>query len=56
MHGIFDPLFSSLPHSEMYRSWVYPDIDPEQRQPVLKNWHTEDLAAYCGGVYVNGAS
>jgi hypothetical protein len=37
--------------SEMYEAWVFPDLHPDERQPVLKNWHPEDLAAYCGGVY-----
>lgn len=36
---------------DMYKAWAAPDVDPEQPQPVLKNWHPEDLVAYCGGEY-----
>ena len=36
---------------EMYQAWVMPELFPDQRQPVLKNWHPEDLAATCGGEY-----
>lgn len=37
--------------ADMYQGWVMSDLFPEEPQPVLKNWHPEDLAAYCGGVY-----
>lgn len=36
---------------EMYQAWVMPELFPDERQPVLANWHPEDLAAYCGGQY-----
>lgn len=36
---------------DMYKAWAAPDVDSEQPQPVLKNWHSEDLVAYCGGEY-----
>lgn len=38
----------------MYESWVFPELRPEERQPVLPNWCNEDLAAYCGGDYTVG--
>ncbi len=38
---------------EMYEAWVMPELHPDEPQPVLSNWHPEDLAAYCGGTYTN---
>lgn len=46
--SVFAPGFSSSPMADMYRAWVYPEIFPDQRQPVLKNWTAEDLEEYCG--------
>jgi len=34
-----------------YQGLVAPDLFPEVRPPVLKNWNLEDLVAYCGGEY-----
>lgn len=48
MHSIFDPGFSQVPHSEMYRAWVHPDLFPGEPQPRLNNWPDEDLEAFCG--------
>lgn len=48
MHGIFDPEFSSLVHSDMYRAWVHPDVFPRERQPVLQNWGEDELEEFCG--------
>lgn len=43
-------------HSDMYQAWVFPELFPEEPQPALQNWHPEDLAAYCGGVYATNVS
>lgn len=48
MHNIFDETFNGMPRSEMYRAWMISDLFPNERQPVLSNWHPEDLEAYCG--------
>lgn len=41
-------------HNEMYEAWVFPELHVNQPQPVLSNWHPEDLAAYCGGMFTIG--
>jgi hypothetical protein len=43
-------------NSDMYQAWVFPELFPEERPPALQNWHPEDLAAFCGGVYTEGSS
>lgn len=48
MNHIIDPGFTGSPRSEMYRSWVYPDIFVNERPAVLANWSDEDLEVYCG--------
>lgn len=45
---IFHGALSSAPRIDMYRSWVWPDLYPNERPPVLKNWSDEDLEMYCG--------
>jgi len=47
---VFHGALSSAPRIDMYRSWVFPDLYPNERQPVLKNWSAEDLWDYCGKV------
>ena len=37
-----------LQRVEMYRAWVFPDEFPRERQPVLGNWHTDDLRDLSG--------
>jgi hypothetical protein len=53
MNNIFDMTYGSMPGGTMYQEWVVPGTHPDQKnkQPVLKNWHPEDLAAYVGGDY-----
>jgi hypothetical protein len=51
MHSIFDAEVTDA-HQRMYQGWVFPDIFNGEPQPVLKNWHPEDLVAFCGGEYV----
>lgn len=48
MDSVFSPGFSSAACADMYRGWVFPDIYPNQRQPVLSNWPAEDLEDFCG--------
>lgn len=45
---IFHGAMSSAPRVEMYRSWVFPDLYPDERPAVLKNWSDDDLWDYCG--------
>lgn len=48
LDNIFGSAFSQCARSDMYRAWVYPELYPNERQPVLSNWSVEDLEAYCG--------
>src|SRR5690606_7772504 len=45
---IFHGALSGAPRIDMYRSWVWPDLYPDERQPVLKNWSDDDLVFFCG--------
>lgn len=53
MNNIFDGALNGGGRTTMYRSWVFPDVFPDERPPVLSNWHQEDLEAYCGGEFVS---
>jgi hypothetical protein len=46
--GIFSGALNGMPRIDMYRSWRYPEMYPDERQPVLSNWSPDDLEAYCG--------
>ena len=46
--GVFDGSLNNMPGIDMYRAWVFPDLYPAERQPVLKNWDKDDLGAFCG--------
>jgi hypothetical protein len=48
LNNIFDERFNGAAAIEMYRAWVFPDIYPEERQPVLKNWPKEDIDEFVG--------
>ena len=50
-HNIFDLMFSGMAGIDMYRGWVESPKD-NPRPARLENWNPEDLAAYCGGVFV----
>lgn len=52
MYSIFDAGVVQV-NGSMYQAWAVPDLFPDEPQPVLSNWHPEDLAAFCGGVYTN---
>lgn len=45
---IFHGALSSAPRVNMYRSWVFPDLYPNERPCQLGNWSDEDLWDYCG--------
>lgn len=51
MHSIFDSPTPVGVHGQMYQAWAAPDLFPDEPQPVLSNWHPEDLAAFVGGTY-----
>ena len=48
--SIFSGALSGAPRIEMYRSWVYPDLYPDEKPARLENWEVDDIIAYCGGV------
>lgn len=50
MFDIFDERFNGAGGIVMYRAWVHPDIYPEERQAVLKNWSEEDIEMFVGRV------
>lgn len=54
MNNVFDPGGLDV-HSRMYQAWAVPSAFPDEPQPVLKNWHPEDLIPYCGGEYAVAA-
>lgn len=54
MNSVWDPGVVEV-HSEMYKAWAAPDLFPDQPQPVLSNWHPEDLIATVGGEYAKAA-
>jgi hypothetical protein len=55
LKSVFDAGFNGSPHSEMYRSWVEPELFRGQPSPRLENWPDDDLVAYCGGEYAKAA-
>ena len=56
MMNIFDPEFSSIVRSDMYRAFVMPELFPGERPARIDNWSAEDRAAWCGGEYAQGPS
>lgn len=52
MSNMFDSKFFDSPRWDMYKSWVFPELHPNQPKPRLENWHPEDLVSYCGGEFV----
>lgn len=45
---LFSGALNSAARIDMYRSWTYPDLYPDERAAVLRNWTAEDKAMYCG--------
>ena len=56
MNNLYDSQFNGLARGSMYRSWVFPDVFPEERPAVLKNWCQDDLEMFCGGSFVSGTA
>jgi hypothetical protein len=54
MMNIFDPEFSSIARSDLYRSFALPELFPEERPPRLANWSAEDREMWCGGEFTRG--
>lgn len=52
--GVFSPGFSSAPRAKMYQAWVFPELHPDEPQPVLKNWPVEDLEMFVWGYNKEG--
>lgn len=52
--SVFDPTFNGDPHSEMYRSWVLPELFPGQPRALLENWSQQDLEMFVGGPHTPG--
>ena len=48
MNHIFDSKFNGMARSEMYRSWLTPDLFPHERPACVWNWSEEDREMYCG--------
>ena len=48
LSSIFDGGFNGAARSEMYRSWVAPDLFPHERPAQIQNWPKEDLEMFCG--------
>ncbi|MEU4709470.1 hypothetical protein AB0G00_23835 [Nocardia salmonicida] len=42
--SIFDPEMRGMAGLDMYKSWIYPEEFPNERQPVLSNWSPEERA------------
>lgn len=45
---LFSGALNSAARIDMYRSWLYPDLYPNERGAVLQNWSPEDKTMYCG--------
>lgn len=53
--NIFDPEFNGMPHSEMYRALITPELFPHEKPMLIENWDEQDRAMYCGGEYTKAA-
>lgn len=45
---LFSGALNSSARIDMYRSWLYPELYPDERPAVLHNWTAEDKEMYCG--------
>lgn len=48
MHNIFDGALNGGGRTTMYRSWVFPDVYPDERPAMTQNWSDEEKEAFCG--------
>ena len=54
MSSIFDAMFNGMPHSQMYRREITPDLFPHEKPMLVENWSEEDREMYCGGEWTPG--
>ena len=54
MNSIFDGGFNGATRSEMYRAQVAPELFPNEKPMLVRQWPAEDREAYCGGEYTVG--
>lgn len=45
---LFSGALNSAARIDMYRSWIYQDLYPDERPAVLQNWTEDDKKEYCG--------
>lgn len=48
MHNIFDGTFNGMGCSEMYRSYVFPDLFPGHKRARLENWPADEREIWAG--------
>lgn len=52
--NLFDGQFNGMPHSEMYRAEIFPELFPHEKPMRVENWSPQDREMYCGGQYTVG--
>ncbi|WP_280485406.1 hypothetical protein [Nocardia cyriacigeorgica] len=48
--SIFDSEWNGIPGIDMYRSWVVPELYPDERPARIENWHEDERADYGAAV------
>ncbi|GAB4588692.1 hypothetical protein [Nocardia sp. IFM 10818] len=48
IRDIFEAEFNGTGGIEQYRSWVFPDLHPNEKPARLENWPNQDIEMYCG--------
>lgn len=46
MSNIMDPEYNGMAASELYRSQVFPELFPHQKQMLVRNWSVDDIQMY----------
>lgn len=46
--NLFD---TTITRNDLYRSFVAPELYPEERPARIENWSAQDREMYCGGEY-----
>lgn len=44
-----DSVFNGMPHSEMYRAAVFPELFPHEKRMLVENWSLQDIDMYVRG-------
>ncbi|MGW3992189.1 hypothetical protein ACWEF6_01755 [Amycolatopsis sp. NPDC004772] len=52
MNNLFE--IDKLVRQDLYRSYVMPELYPDERPAMVGNWSAEDREAYCGGEWTRG--